>query len=378
MLQIFSLPNFSIDVAGSKTDSGVTEKKSTLPFGFSVDSKDAAGMTRLMNAVVHVNIQAVKSLIEIGANPSLTSDKGWNALHFAAQVGDIGIIDLIQNHLPNINSKTKAGQTPLMIAASFGNLDAVEWFLEKGATATCVDSNRCNMLHHAVKGGDTNIIDLIHTRLLDITSKTNEGYTPLMAAVLSGKLDAVKWFLDKGATVTGVDIRGLNVLHLAAHSGNIGIISLLHTRLLDFEPGSVDDYRTREARPPLMVAASFGKFDAVKWFLDKGASVICVDSNRWNVLHFAAQGGDVGTIDSIFTFLPDIESRTAQRETPLNIAVRRGNFLAVKYLLEREANPLATDINGHDSLHHASSQKGDFMNLLLRQVANSESTPGND
>ena len=51
-----------------------------------------------MNAVVHVNIQAVKSLIEIGANPSLTSDKGWNALHFAAQVGDIGIIDVIQDH----------------------------------------------------------------------------------------------------------------------------------------------------------------------------------------------------------------------------------------------------------------------------------------
>ena len=84
-------------------------------------------MTRLMNAVVHVNVQAVKSLIERGANPSLTSNKGWNALHFAAQVGDIGIIDLIQNHLPHINSKTKAGQTPLMIAASFGNLDAVKW-----------------------------------------------------------------------------------------------------------------------------------------------------------------------------------------------------------------------------------------------------------
>ena len=190
----------------------------------------------------------------------------------------------------NINSETKAGQTPLMIAVSFGNLDAVEWFLEKGATATCVDSNRCNTLHHAAKSGDTNIIDLIHTRLPDIKSKTNEGYTPLMATVLSGKLDAVKWFLDKGATVTGVDSKGLNILHLAAHSGNIGIISLFHTRLLDFESRFVDDYRTKAGRTPLMVAASFGKFDAVKWFLDKGASVTCVDSSRWDALHFAAQG----------------------------------------------------------------------------------------
>ena len=111
-----------------------------------------------------------------------------------------------------------------------------------------------------------------------------------MAAVLSGKLDAVKWFLDKGATVTGVDSKGLNILHLSAHSANIGIISLFHTRLLDFESRFFDDYRTKAGRTPLMVAASFGKFDAVKWFLDKGASVTCVDSSRWNALHFAAQG----------------------------------------------------------------------------------------
>ena len=127
MLQIFSSTNFSINVAGSKTDNDVAGKKSTLPIAFSVDSKDTVGMTWLLNAVVYINVQAVESLIEIGANPSLMSDKRWNALHFAAQIGNIGINDLIQNHLPNINSKTKAGQTPLMIAASFGNLDAVKW-----------------------------------------------------------------------------------------------------------------------------------------------------------------------------------------------------------------------------------------------------------
>ena len=54
----------------------------------------------------------------------------------------------------------------------------------------------------AAQGGDTDITDLIHTHLPNTESKTGEGCTPLMAAALCGKLHAVKWFLEKGATVT--------------------------------------------------------------------------------------------------------------------------------------------------------------------------------
>ena len=336
----------------------VTEMKSTLPRGFSVDYRNTTGRTPLMNAALNGNVQAVKSMIKRGADPSLTDNKGWNMLHYAASGGDTDIISLIHTHLPNIESKTGEGDTPLMVAALAGKLHAVKWFLEKGATVACEDKTGRNALHHAAQGGDTDIISLIHTHLPNIESKTGEGYTPLMVAAVHGKLHAVKWFLEKGATVACEDKRGWNTLHHAASGGDTDIISLIHTHLPNIES------KTDEGYTPLMVAAFTGKLHAVKWFLEKGAAVACEDKRGWSPLHHAAKGGDPDSIDLILTHLPDVDSKTADVETPLIIAVRLNKLQGVKCLLERGANPLAEDNKGQNSLYHASSCDSDIFDLL--------------
>ena len=127
-----------------------------------------------------------------------------------------------------------------------------------------------------------------------------------------------------------------------------------------------------------MVAAFTGKLHAVKWFLEKGAAIACEDKRGWSPLHHAARGGDPDTIDLILTHLPDADSKTADGETPLIIAVFYGKLQGVKYLLERGANPLAKDNKGQDSLYHASSCDSDCFDLLLNHVPRSESTTGND
>ena len=140
-----------------------------------------------------------------------------------------------------------------MVAAFNGKLHAVKWFLEKRATVTSENNGEWNMLHHASQGGDTDIIDLIHSHLLNIESKTSQGLAPLMVAAQSGKLQPVKWFLEKGATVNCDSNRGWNTLHFAAEGGDTVIIDLIHTRLLNIE------LKTGEGHTPLMVAAGNGK-----------------------------------------------------------------------------------------------------------------------
>ena len=356
----------------AERDSNVTEMKLTLPPGFSVDFRNATGRTPLMNAAFNGNVQAVKSIMKRKADPSLMDNRGWNTLHHAAAGGDTDIISPIHTHLPNIESKTGEGCTPLMVAALSGKLNAVKWFLEKGATVACESNRGWNTLHHAAAGGDSDIISLIHTHLPNIESKTGEGCTPLMVAALSGKLNAVKWFLEKGATVACESNRGWNLLHHAAAGGDSDIIALIHTHLPNIESKTGAGYTS------LMVAALAGKLHAVKWFLEKGATVACESNRGWNTLHHAAQGSDPDTIDLILTHLPDIESKTADGETPLIIAVLHGKLQGVKCLLERGANPSVKDNDGQDSLHHALSSDSDIFDLLLSHVPRSESTTGND
>ena len=337
-----------------------------------IESKTGDGCTPLMIAAFNSKLHAVKWFLEKGATVTREDNSGANALHFAAEGGDTDIIDLIHTHLLNIESKTSQGRTPLMMAARGGKLQAVKWFLEKGATVNCDDNNGRNTLHFAAEGGDTDIIDLIHTRLPNVDSKTNEGYTPLMVAAFNGKLPVVKWFLEKGATVTLKDKAGWNMLHFAAQGGDTDILDLIHNHVPNIES------RSLVGITPLMVAVGNCKLHAVQWFIEKGASVACVDENGCNILHFAAKNCDPDIIHRILTYVPDIESKKAFGETPLIIAVRHGKLQSVKYLLERGANPLAKDKNGRDSLYHASSQDADFLNLLQSHVANSESTTGND
>ena len=159
---------------------------------------------------------------------------------------------------------------------------------------------------------------------------------------------------------------------MAALGGDTDITDLIHTHLPNTES------KTGEGCTPLMAAALCGKLHAVKQFLEKGATVTSVDSNRWDILHFAARSGDPDTVDLILTHLPDIESKTADGETPLIIAVLYGKLQGVKCLLERGANPSAKDNNGNDSLHHALSSDSDIFDLLLSRVPRNELTTGND
>ena len=355
----------------AERDSNVTEMKLTLPPGFSVDSRNARGRTPLMNAALNGNVQVVKSVIKRGADPSLMDNRGWNTLHCAAQGGDTDIISLIHTHLPNIESKTGDGLTPLMVAAITGKFHAVKWFLAKGATVTYENNGGWNTLHYAAQGGDTDVISLIHTHLPNIESKTVEGYTPLMVAASTSKLHAVKWFLEKGATVTSVDCDGWNILHGAAQGGDTNIISLIHSHLPNIES------KTGEGYTPLMVAALCGKLYAVKWFLEKGATVTCEDNRGWNTLHHAAQGGDTDVISLIHTHLPNIESKTWEGDTPLMVAASTGKLHAVKWFLKKGATAACEDNRGWSTLHHA-AQGGDtdVISLIHTHLPNIESKTG--
>ena len=356
----------------AQRDSDVTEMKSTLPRGFSVDCRNTTGRTPLMNAALNGNVQVVKSIIKREADPSLMDNRGLNTLHYAAQGGNTDIISLIHTHLPNIDSKTREGDTPLMLAALNGKLRAVKWFLERGATVACEEKRGWNTLHHAAQGGDTDIISLIHTHLPNIDSKTGEGDTPLMLATLWGKLHAVKWFLEKGATVACENNVGWNTLHYAAQGGDTDIISLIHTHLPNIESKTGNGYT------PLMVAASRGELLAVKWFLEKGATVACEDSRGWSMLHHAARGGDTDIISLIHTHLPNIDSKTGEGDTPLMLATLWGKLHAVKWFLEKGATVACENNVGWNTLHYA-AQGGDtdIISLIHTHLPNIESKTSN-
>ena len=77
---------------------------------------------------------------------------------------------LVRTDKANVNSKNKAGATPLYVAAQFGHLDVVKLLVRSGKA--------------------------------DVNSKNKQGATPLHAAMENGHTDVVKFLIRNGAQDT--------------------------------------------------------------------------------------------------------------------------------------------------------------------------------
>ena len=98
-----------------------------------VDARNAQDESPLMIAAIKGNVDAVKALIAREADVNKT---GWAPLHYAASAGSpqhaVIISLLLENHA-YIDATSPNGTTPLMMAAHYGSIEAVQLLLEEGA-----------------------------------------------------------------------------------------------------------------------------------------------------------------------------------------------------------------------------------------------------
>jgi len=66
------------------------------------------------------------------------------------------------------NVMTQEGWTPLMLAASNGNEDAVEMLISKGADVTAADSEGKSAFDHALENGHREIADMLYRKLMKV------------------------------------------------------------------------------------------------------------------------------------------------------------------------------------------------------------------
>ena len=244
------------------------------------------------------------------------------------------------SHVTSIDSITKDGFTPLMIAAVTDKLQAVKCLLKQGADPSLQNNKGCNVLHYASQGGNPEVIELMLSHVPSINSITNEGGTPLMIAAAYDKLQAVKYLLKQGVDPSLQDNNGWNLLHFASRGGNPEVIELM----LSLVP-SIDSV-TNEGVTPLMIAAAHDKLQAAKYLLKHGADPSLQSNKGCNVLHFASQGGNPEVIELILGHVPSIDSITKEGVTPLMIAAANGKLQAVKCLLKQGADSSLQDAFG--------------------------------
>lgn len=94
-----------------------------------IEASNERGKTALHLAAENGREEAVRVLLEKGANVKAVSDGNWTALHNASEKGHLGVVRLLLEYKADVNAATNSGNTALHWAAQNGSEGVVKLLL---------------------------------------------------------------------------------------------------------------------------------------------------------------------------------------------------------------------------------------------------------
>ncbi|HUO06960.1 MAG TPA: ankyrin repeat domain-containing protein [Phycisphaerae bacterium] len=119
--------------------------------------------TPLMLAVMARRTDAIRLLVESGANVNQTNGFGWTALHVAASTGDAYMVDLLLQHGADPNLKANKQITALILAAQMTSDPVVRMLLGAGADPRPREDTGRTAESVAEEAGDHALAEILRT-----------------------------------------------------------------------------------------------------------------------------------------------------------------------------------------------------------------------
>jgi uncharacterized protein len=167
-------------------------------------------------AILRDDADAVTALLRRGFDPNTRDPKGQVGLTIALQNGsNKAFAALLTSPELQVEARNAKDESPLMIAAIKGNVDAVKALIQRDAD---VNKTGWAPLHYAASAGSPRhlaIIALLLEQHAYIDAASPNGTTPLMMAAQYGSGEAVQLLLDEGADPTIKNQLGLTAADFA-------------------------------------------------------------------------------------------------------------------------------------------------------------------
>lgn len=205
--------------------------------GAEINTRDKWGYGPLHLAVRKRCLRGADVMLLYGGDVNFKAADGSTALHMACEAGDLDSVQwLLDKERIIANARDTAGETPLLRAASSGQMEVVEYLLRGRQTATVWnlrDKKGQSLVHRAAIYGNRDLLMLIaNVNPAVCAAMMNEGdhdrRTPLHHAVMRRHFREVKALLTLGADVDAQDKDGNTALHMAVLSGQARTARFLH------------------------------------------------------------------------------------------------------------------------------------------------------
>eukprot|EP00891_Asterochloris_glomerata_P008443 jgi/Astpho2/8443/Aster-x1518 len=233
-----------------------------------------------------------------------------------------------------ISSTDEDGRTLLHSAVSSGNLQLLDFLVQKGAgqSVNTADDERYIACKHS-----------FDHRVPAVTGNKAgraQGWTPLQSAVSAGHDQVAQRLLELHADPNTANSGGRTALHYTASKGRVAIISLL------LKAGAKVNAQDSTGSTPLHRACSTGQIAAAKMLVQDGKAKVNIKDGLGQTPLFvaAASGHQPVALFLLAKCGADPEAEDKEGETPLSAAAAHGKLRDVMVAVaKRELDPDEVD-----------------------------------
>lgn len=125
-----------------------------------INSLSESGFSPLIIAVYRQQPEAARVLLQLGADPNLSSAEG-TALVAASYKGDLNMLNLLLSKGAKLNECNEDGVSALMFAAQLNHKSIVIRLIEQGASKTLRSKAGYTAFDYANKNGHTELLSIL-------------------------------------------------------------------------------------------------------------------------------------------------------------------------------------------------------------------------
>lgn len=282
-----------------------------------------------------------------------------------------------------VDKMTHDGRTYMFWAAYRGNLDMMEWLVQRGAKCDIEDAHGNNIINFAANAGqrDTALYDFLLGHGADINSTTRSGANALLLVSSSATdFNILTYFNKKGLSMQSVDAAGNGIFQYAAKGGNISFLKDLVAKGVatnaDNAKGenalfmaargtrskqndkAVFDYLMGLGLEPDMVStdgstllhylSGKNKDEALyKDLINSGLKADLANKEGTTPLMMAARSNDLAIVSLLASHTKNINLQDKKGQSALTMAVARNEPAVVDFLLSKDADHTVVDTKGN-------------------------------
>ena len=273
--------------------------------------------SELADAAMKGSRDAVRALLQRGADVNAPQVDGTTALHWAVRQDDLELAAWLIAAGARVSTANRDGATPMQLAALNGNGPMLELLIKAGADPNArLGQHGDTALMMAARTGKTDAITVLLARGAAVNAtETWGGTTPLMFAVAEHHPAAARLLIGAGA-----DVNARSYFVPAANGrGFEGRTPLANApdRPEEFASGVLT---------PLMFAAREGDLESARLLIAARADVNAISGDGKNALGLAIFNGNYDVASLLVESRADVNHPDVQGFTPLFWAVDRRNM----------------------------------------------------